>query len=56
VLVEFQQAYESDSFRSRRRKQQVWRRQADRWKIDFEAKSWPVPWTGAVPNPERGGR
>ena len=39
VLVEFQQAYESDSFRSRRRKQQFWRRGADGWKIVFEAKS-----------------
>jgi murein L,D-transpeptidase YafK len=39
VLVEFQQAYESDSFRSRRRKQQFWRRHADGWKIVFEAKS-----------------
>jgi murein L,D-transpeptidase YafK len=39
VLVEFEQAYESDSFRSRRRKQQFWRRYADGWKIVFEAKS-----------------
>lgn len=39
VLVEFQQAYESDSFRSRRGKQQFWRRQAGGWKIVFEAKS-----------------
>ena len=39
VLVEFQQAYESDSFRSRTRKQQFWRRGGDGWKIVFEAKS-----------------
>jgi len=39
VLVEFQQAYESDNFRSRRRKQQFWRRHGDGWKIVFEAKS-----------------
>ena len=39
VLVEFQQGYESDSFRSRKRKQQFWRLQADGWKIVFEAKS-----------------
>ncbi len=39
MLVEFQQAYESDSFRSRRRKQQYWRRHPDGWKIVFEAKS-----------------
>lgn len=39
VLVEFQQAYESDSFRSRRHKQQYWRRHGDDWKIVFEAKS-----------------
>ena len=39
VLVEFVQAYESDSFRSRRRKQQFWRRHAEGWKIVFEAKS-----------------
>jgi murein L,D-transpeptidase YafK len=39
VLVEFQQAYESDSFRSRRRKQQYWRRYGDGWKIVFEAAS-----------------
>ncbi len=40
VLVEFQQAYESDSFRSRRRKQQFWRRDGGGgWKIVFEAKS-----------------
>ena len=39
VLVEFQQAYESDTFSSRVRKQQFWRRHADGWKIVFEAKS-----------------
>lgn len=39
VLVEFQQAYESDSFRSSRRKQQYWRRDPGGWKIVFEAKS-----------------
>ena len=39
VLIEFQQDYESDSFRSRRGKQQYWRRHGDGWKIVFEAKS-----------------
>ncbi len=39
VLVEFQQGYESDTFRSRTRKQQYWRRHPDGWKIVFEAKS-----------------
>ena len=39
TYAEFQQAYESDSFRSRKRKQQFWRRQTDGWKIVFEAKS-----------------
>lgn len=39
VLVEFLQAYDSDTFRSRVRKQQFWRRSADGWKIVFEAKS-----------------
>ena len=39
VLIEFQQAYESDTFRSRIGKQQFWRRHGDDWKIVFEAKS-----------------
>lgn len=39
VLVEFLQAYVSDSFRSRVGKQQFWRRHGDDWKIVFEAKS-----------------
>ena len=39
VLVEFEQLYESDTFRSRMRKQQYWRRASDGWKIVFEAKS-----------------
>ncbi len=39
VLVEFLQRYESDSFRSERRKQQFWRRTGDRWRIVFEAKA-----------------
>jgi murein L,D-transpeptidase YafK len=39
VLVEFLQAYVSDSFRSRVGKQQFWRRHGDGWKIVFEAKS-----------------
>ena len=39
MLVEFEQVYESDSFRSRRRKQQFWSREGDDWKIVLEAKS-----------------
>ncbi len=39
VVVEFLQAYDSDSFRSRLRKQQFWRREAGGWKIVLEAKS-----------------
>jgi murein L,D-transpeptidase YafK len=39
MLVEFAQAYESDTFRSRHHKRQFWGRHGDGWKIVLEAKS-----------------
>jgi murein L,D-transpeptidase YafK len=36
MLVEFQQRYESDDFRSQRRKKQYWRQEEDRWRIVYE--------------------
>ena len=37
ALVDFEQRYESDSFRASRRKQQYWRRDGGRWRIVYEA-------------------